>query len=209
MKTASRLTGVCLAAAATIAAMACSEDAGPEARASMTATLMDSDPGAVAVAGRGAAPQAIAELTGTMSGTAQVFAYSDAGGWSQLGAPQEVSVALQAGNEATVSSAASVPAGTYTRVRLVLSGFQARLQIGSLIDGSALLSAVTVGMGGADNQVEIEAQIPALTLEADANGTVTFDLHSAAWVTPEATQTETAEDAEIQSATTAIAQKTS
>jgi hypothetical protein len=214
MKTASRLRGVCLVAAATAALAACSSDdtTTPAATGSVDATITDGAFNAIAAAGAAAdrqgGPQAVADLTGTMEGSAQVSIYSDADGWIDLGDARSVSVSLQTGEDASVAEAASVPAGTYTKVRLTLSGFHANLDAGSVIDGSTLLAAVSVTMGGSDNEVVIETDVPAITIEAEGSATVGFDLNSAAWVTPQTAETEMADDADIQAATTAMAETT-
>jgi hypothetical protein len=209
MKTASRLRGFHLLVVATAAALAaCGDDTTtPEATGSVDAGLTDGALATLTAAGP-AGVQAVAELAGSMSGSAQVSVYSDAEGWVELGDPRSVTVALQSGEDATVVEAAPVPSGTYTRVRLLLSGFHADLEVGSIIDGATHLTAVSVTMGGSDNLVVIETDIPPLTIQAQAAASVTFDLNSSTWVTPQAAQTEMADDADIQAATTATAAAT-
>ena len=208
MKTASRLRGICLLTAATAALAACSSDdtTTPEATGSVDATITDGGLNAIAAPGAATAPQAVADLTGTMEGSARVSIYSDADGWMDLGDARSVSVGLQTGEETSLAEAVSVPAGTYTKVRLTLSGFHANLDVGSVIDGSALLAAVSVTMGGSDNEVVIETAVPAITIAAGGSAKIAFDLNSAAWVTSQAAQTEMADDADIQAATTAMAE---
>ena len=153
MKTASHLRRLCLLACAAGTLAACGDDGTtPVAAASMSAAITDGAAASAvagAMAGEATGSQPVAALSGDMVGTAGIFAYSDADGWVELGTAQNVTLALQSGDLATLAADASVPAGTYTRVRLVLTDFHADIAAGSLIDGIALSTGVSIAMGGA------------------------------------------------------------
>ena len=210
MKTATRPHGLLLLGCAAVVLAACSDDGtSPVETASMSAALTDSG-AASAVGGAFSSdtggPQPVATLSGDMVGTAQVFAYTDTDGWVELNAPQNVTLALQSGTLATLATDTSVPPGTYTRVRLVLSDFHADVAAGSVVDGITLSTGVSIAMGGSDHMVQLEADVAPVTVAAETAATVVVDLHSASWVTQEAASAEMADDAAIQAAATASVQ---
>lgn len=144
-----------------------------------------------------------AAFSGSASGSAQVWIYSDAEGWVALGSPADATVQMQSSNTTTLYTSASVPAGSYTKVRLVLDGFGANIAAGSIIGGLTLSAGVTITVGGSDGHVEIEKTVTPFTVSAQSSASIDFDLNSEAWVTEESAQSETASDAEVTSATKA------
>jgi len=210
MPTAIRPHGLLLLGCTVVLLAACSDDGTPPLEtASMSAAIIDGAT-ASAVAGTvpsdAGGPQAAATLSGDLVGTAQIFAFTDADGWVELGAPQNVTLALQSGDLATLATDAQVPAGTYTRVRLVLTDFHADVAVGSVIEGIALSTGVSIAMGGSDHVVQLEVDVTPVTVSAEAGATVLVDLHSGSWVTQAAASAEAADDAAIQAAATASIQ---
>lgn len=182
---------------------ACSDDAtGPQDMGTVAAEVQDG-PSAAPVAAARAPDAAAGSFAGTASGSAQVWIYSDAQGWVALGAPTNATLQMQSGNGTTVYGSASVPVGSYTRVRLVLEGFNANISAGAVLGGLTLSAGVTIAMGGSDGRVEIEKSVTPFTVSAQSSTSIGFDLNSEAWVTEQSAQSKAAADAEIQSATSA------
>lgn len=185
---------------------ACGDSTGPSDEGRVSAVLGDA-PSASQVsyqASRWDAPStASAAFQGQMSGSAQVFIYSDAQGWVSLGSPASANLTLQSSDRTTVQSEASVPVGSYTRVRLVLQNGSANIAAGARLGGLVLTSAVTITMGGPNGQVVIEKTVTPFTITASSRATVEFDLNSETWVNESTAQSRTASATEIQSATEA------
>lgn len=148
-------------------------------------------------------PMAASSFHGQMSGSAQVYIYSEASGWIELGSPANASVTLQSGNETTVHSRASVPTGTYTRVRLVLQGFTANIAAGGSLGGLVLSADVSIALGGSDGRVEIEKTVQPFTVSATSSATIRFDMNSEVWCNQSTAASRSATDNEVASATTA------
>lgn len=144
-----------------------------------------------------------AAYSGNASGSAQVEIYSEAQGWVALGAPADVTVELQSSDETTLYASATVPADTYTRVRLVLDGFAAHLDAGAVIGTVSFSAAVDVTMGGADAHVVIEKDVTPFTITASSSTAISFDMNTEVWMDEETAQAEEASDAEVQEATDA------
>ena len=189
---------------ATIAA--CGDDStGPGGMGTVSATMQDGSgaSGAPAYSTSPASGPATAagSFSGSASGSAQVYIYSDAEGWVALGSPTNATLQLQSSNTTTLYTSASVPAGSYTKVRLVLDGFNANIAAGGVLGGLTLGVGVTITAGGSDGYVEIEKTVTPFTVSAQSSASVDFDLNSEAWVTEQSAQSKTAADTEIQSAT--------
>lgn len=122
---------------------------------------------------------------GQASGSAQVYIYSEAEGWVSLGFPANVNVTLQSDDETAVHAAATVPAETYTQVRLVLDGFQANVDAGAVLGGVTFSAAVSVRMGGSDGYVEIEKSVTPFTVTANGGASLRFDLNTEVWMDEE------------------------
>lgn len=183
---------------------ACDDDAtGPGATGTVRAEIYDgSGAGSAgpAPASQQAGPAAASTASGTLSGTAQASVWSEARGWVELGSATDASLSMQSEETAAVGSA-TVDADTYTRVRLVMEGFDADVQAGAVLGGLTLDAAVTITMGGSDGRVVIEKTVTPFTVSADADTRVRFDLNSETWVDQESAESRTAGDAEIVSAT--------
>lgn len=190
------------------AATACTDDDPVEGgTASVSATITDdaSSPSAFQ-AGDGTTmyAQADGHFSGSLSSDARVAISTDGESWVDLGSPSQVTVALQSsGQETTVHNRAAVAAGTYTRVRLTLSNARAELDAGAVLGGISFTSAVSIRVGGADQQVVIEKQVEPFTIHADTHARITFDLNSEGWVDEQAAEEESVEDQEVQESTTA------
>lgn len=188
----------------TLVVGACSDTTGPE-EGRVTAVLTDSPSGSQVAypSARSDQPMTASSFQGQMSGSAQVFIYSEAHGWVELGSPANANVMLQSSNERTVHSQASVPAGSYTRVRLVLEGGSADIAAGGSLGGLVLSAGVSIKVGGSDGRVEIEKSVQPFTVSASSTATIRFDMNSEHWCNERNAQSETAPDEEVQSATTA------
>ncbi len=200
-----------LAVAALLAPLtlaACGDDdaTGPGVMGTARAEIYDGS-GSSSTGPAPASQQAAAAsaMSGTMSGTAQASIYSEARGWVELGSASNTSLTMQSEETATVGSA-TVEADTYTRVRLVMEGFDADVQAGAVLGGLTLDAAVTITMGGSDGRVVIEKNVTPFTVRADADTRIRFDLNSETWVDQQSAESRTASDAEIVAATTATVQ---
>ncbi len=144
-------------------------------------------------------------MTGTLAG--DVFASLwDGNGWVDVGSSNGITIPLQtSGRSTTVHGEASVPSGSYTRVRLVFRGVAARIARGSVIAGSTLANDTRVALGGTDERAEMIVPVGRFSVEADSNvrTVVAFDLHSQQWLTSTALQAGRVEDAALQGAVTA------
>jgi hypothetical protein len=148
----------------------------------------------------------VAAFTGEFSGTAQIAISADGSTWIDLGSPAQVTVDAQsAGDETVVHGEATVPAGTYTMIRVTFEGVNIQLDAGSTIGGLTLTAGASVVVGGADGEVVIEKQVSGFTVSADASTRteVVFDLNSEAWVTESAVTGGVVSDAEVRSQTSA------
>lgn len=148
-----------------------------------------------------------ASFHGDVTGNLVVAISQDGTTWVDLGSATPVTVPLQTSDvRAPVNGEVSAPPGQYSRVRLTLSGAQARLNGGSSIGTTFLAGNLDIPLGGTDDEVVIVVQVP--QFDVKASGTVrhsiTFTLHSAAWITEAAVQALTVDDAAIQAAVTAV-----
>jgi hypothetical protein len=201
--------GATLLAAALLGTWGCSDSGGPDtgmgfARARVLDDPSSTSPHATApiwLSGSGGWGAAV--FTGSFEGDVAVAISVDGGAWVDLGPPADVTVTAQSGTATDVHGEVQVPVGTYTRVRLTLTGFDARLAAGSTIGGLTLTSETTVALGGADNTVVVEAQVPPFTVRAGASARteILFDLNSETWVTQAAVQAGVVADAAVESAT--------
>lgn len=188
-----------------VALLACGDDdpTGPSASGTVTAQMSDGSSQTQTAAAPAGAAAAQSSASGTLSGSAQAYVYSDTQGWVALGSASNTSLEMQSAETATVGSAA-VEADSYTRVRLVLDGFDAQVDAGSVLGGLTLDASVSITVGGADGRVEIEKTVTPFSVSANSTTTIDFDLNSETWVDQESAESETASDAEVTSATTAI-----
>lgn len=175
---------------------------------SMSAQVTD-DPATSGFAGHGASLQAArsaGSFSGSMRADARVQVSADGSTWVDLDSPRSVTLDLQSsGSTTTVHSTATVSTGTYTRVRLILDNADATVRSGSTI-GSTTLSAdvqVSIGSGG---QVIIEKQVEPVTVSAESQTSVVFDLNSEIWMTEDNVQAQAVSESEIESATSVMIQ---
>lgn len=139
--------------------------------------------------------------SGTLTGMASVSIFSDANGWISLGSPAAMSFSLQSTEEEQVAANATVPVGTYTRVRIELSSAQALITAGSDVGGGVLSADVAVAVGGSDRTVLIDKTISPFTVTANSSSAVRMDMNSELWITDGSVNAESAADAAIESAT--------
>lgn len=138
--------------------------------------------------------------SGRLSSSATVEISADGETWVDLGLPTAVEVTLQSHfEETTIYTMASVPVGTYSRVRLTLSGAEAEIDAGGTVGGITLNSAVAITLGGSDSEVVIEKEIEPFTVKATSHVRVAFDLNSEGWVHEESAGDGTAADEEVRS----------
>lgn len=174
---------------------------------SVQAAMTDGGSSNAVVSGdRQAALLSSATFSGSMTSTAHVEIYSETRGWVQLGSPNRVTMQMQSGSETTVHASSQAEADTYTRVRLVLDDADATIEAGSVIGSVTLDGNVQIRVGGSDGRVTIEKSVSSFTVSANSSTRLVFDLNSEAWVDSQSAESETASDAEVQSATTVIVQ---
>lgn len=211
-----RLTSL-LKTAATLAllvpaAAACGDDAtGPDGTGTATAVVHD-DPssGSAAMQPSFSKIRAAATSEGSYSGelranvTVQVSADGDA--WTDVysQATGSSEVDLQTSSETTLVTDASVDAGTYSYVRVVLQSPSAHLNSGSTISGSTgdltLDADVSLALGS-DGQVVVEKEVADFEISADSNTRISTDLNSEAWIDQESVEAQAVSSSEVQSAT--------
>ncbi len=119
-------------------------------------------------------------FAGTAAGNFHASIRTIGGTWFEVGTPNGITVALQssAPTETTVHGPTSVPAGTYDRVRLTLSGVTFTITTG----GGGLNTGSAVAAGSADLQLEVS--VPDFTVSTSAGtASVSFDLNVEDWLT--------------------------
>lgn len=202
------LRATAVALAVTGAFVACDDDdpTGPNGDEGDVEAFVTDDPTSASpsVADRlGLSAAAAAAITGDVSGDARVDISVDGSEWIQLGSMSDIDLALQSTDEVSVNGEASVPAGSYTRVRLVLDGAAADLAAGSDIGGIVLDvdATVTIGDGG---EVIIERALQ-FTVSASVDTRIVFDLNAEQWLTQNAVTTGQATEASVDASVTAAA----
>jgi hypothetical protein len=197
---------------ATVLLGGCGEDTtGPALTGSAQAYVADEPSSGTATAGD---PQAVSSgpsqsghgsssYSGTLDADAQVSISASGDVWIDLGPPSAMSLALQASNDGMdVHGQVEVPVGVYPRVRLVLTGAEARLNAGGTIGGITLSATTTLSVG-ADGTVLIEKQVPPFEVRADTHTSVHWDLNSHFWIHEENVQDEEVEEQEVDDASEA------
>lgn len=139
-----------------------------------------------------------ATFEGTFTGQARAEVSADGQTWVDLGPAQSVNVAMQSGQEAVVHASTSVPARTYSRVRLIVSGGQATLLSGTV--GTVPITAQVQIMVDGGSEFTIEKPMN-VDIDADSETTVVFDLNSENWIDEANVSSQTATAAEVASAT--------
>ena len=145
-------------------------------------------------------PAGAAEFSGTAAGNFQASIRSTGDEWVDVGTPNGITVTLQSSTATTVHGSASVPAGTYDRVRLTLDGVTFTVtDVGTKFanTGSAL-AAGTVPL-------ELEVSVSNFTVsEGGGTATVTFDLNVENWLTDAMLTTGLIADAALTGQLTAV-----
>lgn len=202
-------TSILFAAGLTFLAAGCGEDdATGTQQGQVTATVSDDPSSGVVATSRSSDPanQSLLAFSGSMTADARVQMSADGSTWVDLDSPRNVDLSLQSsGSATTVHSSADLSTGTYAHIRLVLSNADATVASGSTI-GNTTLSAdvqVSIGSGG---QVIIEKQVEPITVSADSETTLVFDLNSEVWVTEDNVQAQAVSESEIASATSVVVQ---
>lgn len=137
---------------------------------------------------------------GSLSGTAQVEIFSDLDGWTPVGDPTDVTFEIFCEEAAILEGDVAVPPGTYSQVRLTLTGFAADVAAGAIITGQTVANAFVVTFGDG-TPVVIEKTVTPFTLSTTDATTILFDLNTELWLDPGIIVAGTAPAAEIQSAT--------
>lgn len=196
-----RVPVLLLAALAGLGSLAaCGDDdgTGPEGPGTVSAVMTDPG-GSSAVASRGAAAASQGAFTGTFDGEVQVQISTDGETWVDVGSPASVSVDLQSSGETTIRSDVEVDAGTYSHIRVVMSGAGAGLNAGAVIGGVTFSSAVNVSVAGG-SEVTVEKEVVQFRVDSETDMVVVVDLNSEAWITSETAESGSASEAQVQSA---------
>jgi len=188
---------------------ACSDVTGPP-HPEMTAYVTDVSSGAGGaprasspILGTTAAQAASSSVSGTITGAAQVMIYSETDGWFAVGSPRDLALQMQAADSSAVATSVTIPSGSYSRVRLVLVGCAADLDAGSVVGGVTLSSALRLPIGGGDEYVSIDVDVPPFTVSATGTAELHLDLHSDSWINQTSVGSQAVSDADLQAATTA------
>jgi hypothetical protein len=202
-----RTTRFVALASAALVAVACADS--PTGTGMVTGTVsaaVTDDASAASVQDAGSttgAQTAGSTFSGTFTANAQAAISVDGVTWIDLGSPAAIDVALQStGNRTDIHGNVAVPVGTYTRVRLTLSGAQAQLNAGAVLGGITLTSSATIRVAGG-NQFVIEKQVQPFTVSANTHARVIFDLNSQEWVDEESARDEEVDEEDVQESTTA------
>lgn len=199
-----RYATVLAAVALTGLATACTDNDPIEGgMASATAVITD-DASSSLRSDAGLANQSAGTYAGTFTGDAQVSIGAEGEAWVDLGSPTPATVELQSTrDETTVHAGAMIPAGLYTRVRLILTGAEATVGAGAVLEGVTVTSDSRIAVGGSDNQVVIEKAVQPFTVNARAHARILFDLNSEGWIHRQSVEEESAEDEEVRESATA------
>lgn len=209
-----RLTSL-VKTAATLAlilpAAACGDDAtGPDGGTATAVVHDDPSSGSASVEPDFSQIRAAATSEGSYSGelranvTVQISADGEA--WTDVysRATGSSEVDLQTSTETTLVTDASVEAGTYSYVRVVLQSPSVELNSGSTISGSTgdltLDADVSLALGS-DGQLVIERQVAQFEITADSDARIATDLNSEAWIDQESVEAGAVSSSEVQSAT--------
>ncbi len=147
-----------------------------------------------------------ASFAGDLNGDVQISISADGSTWIDLGSLNGITVPLQTDNvRTTVHGEQEAPVGTYSQVRVTLSGVLARLNGGSVIGNTFLSGNTDVPLGGSDQLVEVVVPVTGFSLVASQSEqrSITLTMNSATWMTEAALQAQVVEDDAIQAAVTA------
>lgn len=147
-----------------------------------TVTGILHDSSAVLPPGRSTMPPVDSvDYAGEVTGSAAIEVFSDSGGWTSLGEATDVAFEIYCTEAAAVRSDVSIPAGTYSRLRLTLTGFEASVGAGAVVDGVTYDQPFIVTLGGGP-PVVVEKSVSPFTLDAGASARLVFDLNTEVWM---------------------------
>lgn len=147
-----------------------------------------------------------ASYSGHMRADVKVQVSADGQAWTDVNdqASSNSQVDFHSDSETTVASSASVDAGTYSYVRVVMENTSATIDSGSSFGASTggitLEADVNLTIGG-DGRVVIEKQVGDFDISADSNTTITVDVNSDTWVDQDNVEARAVSSSEIESAT--------
>ncbi|HXV85895.1 MAG TPA: DUF4382 domain-containing protein [Gemmatimonadales bacterium] len=151
----------------------------------------------------GAAAGAPAAFSGSIAGDAQISISADGNQWYDLGSPNGITIQLQSTNDSTTAHGeVDAPAGQYNRIRVILDGAEARLNVGSTFGGLVLQTQLNVVLGGSDQRVVIDQTVPSFEVKGKV-GAVTvirLELNAEAWLTESSVQALMVQDTALQTA---------
>jgi len=119
---------------------------------------------------------------GTLTGRMDVEISKDGQTWRSLGAPRDVTLALQTTNARFVlSGKVDVPAGTYSHVRINIGSAGFIIAAGSVVNNVTLTSDVHMRLGDTGSGVA-RPNVTAFTLEAGKAATIVVELNTERWL---------------------------
>ncbi len=124
-------------------------------------------------------------FAGTAAGNFHASIRSTGGTWVDVGTPNGITIALQstAPTFTTVHGPTSVPAGTYDRVRLTLSGVTFTVLAGGTVEGTTL-GADAAALAAGSSNLQLEKTVPDFIVStAMGQASVSFDLNVKDWLT--------------------------
>lgn len=196
-----------------LAAAACSDGpTGPGSQSGTASAVMTDDPNTASgslqpsFSMTSADHSGSASYSGSMRADVKVQVSADGQAWTDLNnrATSNSRVDFHSSSETTVASNASVDAGTYSHVRIVMENTSATIDSGSSFGASAggitLQADVTLNVGS-NGRVVIEKQVGDFQISADSNTTITVDVNSDTWVNQENVEARAVSSSEIESAT--------
>lgn len=132
---------------------------------------------------------------GTLTGEAEAYLSVDGETWVDIGSVEQVRLRLQSGDSARVTEA-SVPADTYSHVRIVLRDAVATVQAGAELGGIFVETDLSLQLGG-DGEVVVEKQLAPFEVGAGGETRLIVDLNSNAWVTQESAERGSVSEADV------------
>lgn len=187
----------------TLSAVACGDDDSTtptDETGTVQAVLTDGpDPQPVGPAAMPVTRQIEAGFQGTFEGDTRVEIYSaDEDRWIEVATRSNTQLDLASTDQASLGSSTEIAAGSYTRMRLTVTGGEAVIQAGATLGGIVLAADVTLRLGSG-GQAVIEKDI-AFAVSSESTTTLTIDLNSEAWVTEENADDEEVSEEEMSEA---------
>lgn len=140
-------------------------------------------------------------FSGSMTAVTSVSVAAEGGAWIELGPPRQVTVQLQSTRDtAEVQGQAEAPAGTYSRVRIVMQEAHATVLAGSVVGGITLSGSLFLSLGSG-SEVVVEKRVQPFRVSASTRAVILVDLNSEAWMTEQAAESRTVSESEVEEAT--------